>query len=91
MFLLLLALGVQGIFDWLGGVVLVTDDHRPNKAYFLRWLRAVVVQVTVLVAAGALTAFSIKATGHPTTAIIVIMVWLALGRDVLFCLMDGAV
>lgn len=79
-FVVLVALGVQAAFDFVGGAVLVPTP-RPTVASFLRgWLRGVLGQTLVLALVVALHYESFRLSGGFVAGVVVSTLGLALGR-----------
>ncbi len=85
----LAALGVQAIFDFVGGVLLMPPP-RPGVAHFLRdWLRGVIGQTLVLTLIVALSWLSLRLSGGFVAGILAGTLGLALGRTGCLRLVGG--
>jgi len=84
------AVGVQAVFDGIGGGLLLPGE-RPTVGAFLKgWGRGVGVHALVLAGIGAVAAASLRWTGGFCTGLAASMVALALGRRFLHAAISGA-
>ena len=86
----IVAVGLQAVFDGIGGGLLVPGT-RPTLGAFLKgWGRGVCVHALVLAGIGAVAAVSLRWTGGFCTGLAASMVALALGRRFLHAAISGA-
>lgn len=76
-------LGVQAVFDGLGGWILMPPPARECSTFLRRWIRGVAVHSLVLVGIGSLGALSLRWTGGFGAGLAVSMFGLAFGRGFL--------
>ena len=78
--LLLAALGVQGVFDYVGGVLLVPSPPPDRRQFLVRWGRGVGGHSLVLGLIAVLSYGSFRLTGGLVLAVVVATLGLAAGR-----------
>jgi hypothetical protein len=87
---LLAAVAVQGLFDWMGGAVLMPASFDASKGFLGRWGRGVVVHTALLFTAGALSYWSYRLSGGFYPGLAASSLGLFLGRRQVFRLLSGA-
>ncbi len=86
---MLAAVGVQAVFDWLGGAVLMPAFHGGFKRFFPRWSRGVTVHTLLLLATGVVTVESYRLSGSFCPGVAVCTLALFLFRRQVFGLVSG--
>ncbi len=83
-------LGVQAVFDAVGGWILMPPPRRRRSTFLRRWIRGVAVHSLVLVGIGSLGALSLRWTGGFGMGLAVSMLGMAFGRGFLHRAIVGA-
>ncbi len=87
--LLLLALGVQGVFDYVGGVLLMPAPRLGTTQFLGRWCRGAGGHTLVLGLIALLSYGSFRLTGGFVVAVVVATLGLAVGRTWCLRLVGG--
>lgn len=79
---MLAAVGVQAVFDWVGGAVLMPASHGGFKRFLPLWSRGVTVHTVLLWATGAVSLVSYRLSGSfcPSMAVCILALFLFRGR-----------
>jgi hypothetical protein len=87
---ILAAVAIQGLFDWVGGTVLLPGSLGESKGFLTRWGRGVVVHTLLLYATGVLNYWSFRLSGGFCAGVTVSSLALFLWRRQVFRLVSGA-
>lgn len=83
------AVGVQAVFDAVGGWLLLPPPRRGPRAFLRRWARGVAVHSLVLAGVGGAGALSLAGTGGFEAGLAASLAALALGRRFLHRMISG--
>ncbi len=86
---LLAAVGLQALFDWVGGAVLMPDSFAASKGFLRRWMRGVAVHTALLCATGVLSLWSYRLSGGFCLGVAASLLGLFLCRRQILRLVSG--